>query len=104
MFGGWTFGGTGSRVSSIITSWSFGVFAPYKISNISDSYLHHLSFLHVRLSKLSLHRESAQRPTLTKGKMSDANTAPEMSSATKQILGKVQRMIPPMLDKFHKGI
>jgi ATP-dependent NAD(P)H-hydrate dehydratase len=36
--------------------------------------------------------------------MSDANTAPEMSSATKQILGKVQRMIPPMLDKFHKGI
>ncbi|KAF9879696.1 hypothetical protein CkaCkLH20_02507 [Colletotrichum karsti] len=26
-----------------------------------------------------------------------------MSSATKEILGRVQRMIPPMLEKFHKG-
>ncbi|CAH0028646.1 unnamed protein product [Clonostachys rhizophaga] len=30
-------------------------------------------------------------------------SAPEMSNATKAILGKVQRMIPPMLEKFHKG-
>ncbi|KAF4835834.1 ATP-dependent (S)-NAD(P)H-hydrate dehydratase [Colletotrichum tropicale] len=26
-----------------------------------------------------------------------------MSSATKEILGRVQRMVPPMLEKFHKG-
>jgi ATP-dependent NAD(P)H-hydrate dehydratase len=31
-------------------------------------------------------------------------SAPEMSNATKAILGKVQRMIPPMLEKFHKGM
>ncbi|CAG9970701.1 unnamed protein product [Clonostachys byssicola] len=30
-------------------------------------------------------------------------SAPDMSNATKAILGKVQRMIPPMLEKFHKG-
>ncbi|CAI6095538.1 unnamed protein product [Clonostachys chloroleuca] len=30
-------------------------------------------------------------------------SAPEMSNATKAILGKVHRMIPPMLEKFHKG-
>lgn len=29
--------------------------------------------------------------------------APEMSAATRSVLGKVRRMIPPMLDKFHKG-
>ncbi|KAG5977813.1 hypothetical protein E4U55_006545 [Claviceps digitariae] len=28
---------------------------------------------------------------------------PEMSATTRGILGKVRRMIPPMLDKFHKG-
>lgn len=26
-----------------------------------------------------------------------------MSSATKEILGRVRQLIPPMLDKFHKG-
>lgn len=26
-----------------------------------------------------------------------------MSTATRGVLGKVRRMIPPMLDKFHKG-
>ncbi|TEA12577.1 ATP-dependent (S)-NAD(P)H-hydrate dehydratase [Colletotrichum sidae] len=26
-----------------------------------------------------------------------------MSAATKEILGRVQRMVPPMLEKFHKG-
>lgn len=26
-----------------------------------------------------------------------------MASATKDILSKLQRIIPPMLDKFHKG-
>lgn len=29
--------------------------------------------------------------------------APEMSAATKSILAKVQRLVPPMLDTFHKG-
>ncbi|KXH28179.1 carbohydrate kinase [Colletotrichum salicis] len=33
---------------------------------------------------------------------SDPST-PAMSAATKDILGRVQRMIPPMLEKFHKG-
>ncbi|OLN97037.1 ATP-dependent (S)-NAD(P)H-hydrate dehydratase [Colletotrichum chlorophyti] len=28
---------------------------------------------------------------------------PNMSAPTKEILGRVQRMIPPMLEKFHKG-
>ncbi|KAG8164804.1 hypothetical protein KVR01_005079 [Diaporthe batatas] len=27
----------------------------------------------------------------------------EMSSATKEILGRVRQLVPPMLDKFHKG-
>jgi len=35
--------------------------------------------------------------------MSTDKGAPEMSAATKQILGKVQRMVPPMLESFHKG-
>lgn len=30
--------------------------------------------------------------------------APEMSSATKDILAKVRKMVPPMLEKFHKGL
>lgn len=29
--------------------------------------------------------------------------SPEMSAATKEILGKVRQMVPPMLEKFHKG-
>jgi ATP-dependent NAD(P)H-hydrate dehydratase len=29
---------------------------------------------------------------------------PTMSPATREILGKVRKMIPPMLEKFHKGI
>ncbi|ROT37209.1 YjeF domain-containing protein [Sodiomyces alkalinus F11] len=28
---------------------------------------------------------------------------PEMSAATKEVLGRVRRMIPPMLNHFHKG-
>ncbi|KAF6841429.1 ATP-dependent (S)-NAD(P)H-hydrate dehydratase [Colletotrichum plurivorum] len=32
-----------------------------------------------------------------------SETAPTMPPATKEILGRVQRMIPPMLEKFHKG-
>lgn len=28
---------------------------------------------------------------------------PEMSTATREILGKVRQMVPPMLEKFHKG-
>jgi ATP-dependent NAD(P)H-hydrate dehydratase len=28
---------------------------------------------------------------------------PEMSAATKSILNKVQRLVPPMLESFHKG-
>lgn len=27
----------------------------------------------------------------------------EMSAATREILGKVRQMVPPMLEKFHKG-
>jgi hypothetical protein len=30
-------------------------------------------------------------------------SVPEMTAPTKEILSKVQRMIPPMLEKFHKG-
>lgn len=29
--------------------------------------------------------------------------APEMSAATRELLGKVRQMVPPMLEKFHKG-
>lgn len=32
-----------------------------------------------------------------------AASKPDMSPATRAVLAKVQRMIPPMLDKFHKG-
>ncbi|KXH52922.1 carbohydrate kinase [Colletotrichum nymphaeae SA-01] len=35
--------------------------------------------------------------------MSSDPSTPEMSAATKDVLGRVQRMIPPMLEKFHKG-
>ncbi|KAL8984031.1 MAG: hypothetical protein Q9177_004810, partial [Variospora cf. flavescens] len=28
---------------------------------------------------------------------------PEMSPATKELLKKVRMMVPPMLEKFHKG-
>ncbi|KAI3537074.1 carbohydrate kinase [Colletotrichum filicis] len=35
--------------------------------------------------------------------MSSDSSTPEMSAATKDILSRVQRMIPPMLEKFHKG-
>jgi len=34
---------------------------------------------------------------------SSPTSGPEMSSATKNVLAKVQRMVPPMLEKFHKG-
>ena len=29
--------------------------------------------------------------------------APDMSAATRELLGKVRQMVPPMLEKFHKG-
>ncbi|KAK7423292.1 hypothetical protein QQX98_001082 [Neonectria punicea] len=35
--------------------------------------------------------------------MSTDSTAPNMSPATKDILGRVRRMVPPMLERFHKG-
>ncbi|KAK1466561.1 carbohydrate kinase [Colletotrichum cuscutae] len=35
--------------------------------------------------------------------MSSDSSTPEMSAATKDVLSRVQRMIPPMLEKFHKG-
>ncbi|KAK1725057.1 hypothetical protein CaCOL14_011608 [Colletotrichum acutatum] len=35
--------------------------------------------------------------------MSSDPSTPEMSAATKDVLSRVQRMIPPMLEKFHKG-
>lgn len=28
---------------------------------------------------------------------------PEMAAKTREILGRVQRMVPPMLEHFHKG-
>lgn len=34
---------------------------------------------------------------------SASNTAPNMSAATKDILARVRQMVPPMLEKFHKG-
>ncbi|KAL7912152.1 Ribokinase-like protein [Trichoderma velutinum] len=35
--------------------------------------------------------------------MSAHRDSPEMSASTRSVLGKVRRMIPPMLDTFHKG-
>ncbi|KAI1065863.1 hypothetical protein LB507_000350 [Fusarium sp. FIESC RH6] len=35
--------------------------------------------------------------------MSAQDSGPNMSAATKDVISKVQRMIPPMLEKFHKG-
>jgi ATP-dependent NAD(P)H-hydrate dehydratase len=32
-----------------------------------------------------------------------SNESPQMSSATRDILLKVRKMVPPMLEKFHKG-
>lgn len=29
--------------------------------------------------------------------------ASDMSAATKELLGRVRQLVPPMLDKFHKG-
>lgn len=31
------------------------------------------------------------------------NSEASMSSATKEILGRVRQLIPPMLERFHKG-
>jgi ATP-dependent NAD(P)H-hydrate dehydratase len=36
--------------------------------------------------------------------MSSSNKQAEMSAATKEILGKVRQLVPPMLEKFHKGM
>lgn len=37
--------------------------------------------------------------------MSGSSTSPpNMSPTTREILSKAQRMIPPMLDRFHKGV
>lgn len=33
-----------------------------------------------------------------------STTPPDMSPATREILGRVRQMIPPMLEKFHKGV
>ncbi|KAI1101072.1 Ribokinase-like protein [Jackrogersella minutella] len=35
--------------------------------------------------------------------MSSDDTADKMSPPTREILGKVRQMVPPMLEKFHKG-
>ncbi|CAM1507057.1 Fc.00g066980.m01.CDS01 [Cosmosporella sp. VM-42] len=35
--------------------------------------------------------------------MTTEKSGPDMSAATKDVLSKVRRMIPPMLEKFHKG-
>lgn len=35
--------------------------------------------------------------------MANAAPTPDMTAATSAVLAKVRRMIPPMLDKFHKG-
>lgn len=35
--------------------------------------------------------------------MSTDGAAPNMSVATKDILARAQRMVPPMLERFHKG-
>ncbi|KAF5125792.1 ATP-dependent (S)-NAD(P)H-hydrate dehydratase [Metarhizium anisopliae] len=35
--------------------------------------------------------------------MVPADNGPEMSVMTRGILNKVRHMVPPMLDKFHKG-
>ncbi|KAL6818734.1 Ribokinase-like protein [Trichoderma sp. SZMC 28013] len=35
--------------------------------------------------------------------MSAHRDSPEMSASTRNVLGKVRRMVPPMLDTFHKG-
>ena len=32
-----------------------------------------------------------------------AAQAPEMSAATKEMLVRVRQLVPPMLEKFHKG-
>ncbi len=32
-----------------------------------------------------------------------SESLPTMSAATKEILSRVKMMVPPMLDKFHKG-
>ncbi|KHE89940.1 H-hydrate dehydratase [Neurospora crassa] len=34
---------------------------------------------------------------------SESSTGPEMSATTKQMLARVRQMVPPMLEKFHKG-
>jgi len=40
---------------------------------------------------------------LNKIPMSEGEGTAEMSRATKEILLKVRKMVPPMLEKFHKG-
>lgn len=35
--------------------------------------------------------------------MTAENPQPNMSAATKDVLARVQRLIPPMLEHFHKG-
>jgi ATP-dependent NAD(P)H-hydrate dehydratase len=33
-----------------------------------------------------------------------ASQTPEMSASTKSLLAKAQRLVPPMLESFHKGL
>ena len=34
---------------------------------------------------------------------STAETTSDMSATTREVLARVRHMVPPMLDKFHKG-
>ncbi|KAI9746046.1 MAG: hypothetical protein M1818_000727 [Claussenomyces sp. TS43310] len=62
------------------------------------------SFILFLPSELTLFdRFSNRRSTGTKEKKQMPKSSPKMSKATQEILAKVRRMVPPMLEKFHKG-
>jgi len=46
---------------------------------------------------------STKCPHLAKNKLPMPEEMSEMSQATRDILLKVRKMVPPMLEKFHKG-
>jgi hypothetical protein len=70
---------------------------------------HNLLFPQLSYSKSSINSTTPQRHSfnLTSHHIVPAMSAqvpgPKMSAATKDVISKVQRMIPPMLEKFHKG-
>lgn len=81
-------------------------------ASFSSRPTHYTSLSAVLNSFFAIHPKStdfaeqaarALQLTISHPAMSPNSSTPEMSSATKELLVKVRQIVPPMLEKFHKG-